>query len=434
MAAWIERLDKSMKIDHQESSDAVKIYNIDNEIELVDTPGLFGFKKKTTGEHYKDITKKYVSEAHLILYALNPSNPIKESHKDDLNWLFRTLNLLSRTIFVISRFDEEADIEDEEDYNKRFKIKKENIQNRLNDLISLSEKEKEGLSIVAVAANPFNEGLEYWLKHKEEFQKLSHIKTLQDATQKKIKENGGKLTIIEEAKKSVIQDVVYRQMPLAKKEQQNLKRELEYLNKAMEKRLKEIQNLNGEISQARINLKEFITRYFSDLIRQVAGTSLETFNDFVKREIGNEGINIDTRVQNAFERETQGIFNEIAKIATSFNADMNLFEKHAGTFGKIGNEFLKQSGFINAANIKLARDGIAAVGKFVGIDLAFKFKPWGAIKLASNVNKALPLIGFAFEAWDSWSKYQKEQALEEAKKGMVSYFGNQKKRNLRSHQ
>ncbi|GAA8295316.1 hypothetical protein HpBT174_05960 [Helicobacter pylori] len=125
--------------------------------------------------------------------------------------------------------------------------------------------------------------------------------------------------------------------PWQKKTQQNLKRELEYLNKAMEKRQKEIQNLNGEIFQARINLKEFITRYFSDLIRQVAGTSLETFNDFVKREIGNEGINIDTRVQNAFERETQGILDEIAKIETSFNADMNLFEKHAGTFGKIGN-------------------------------------------------------------------------------------------------
>ncbi|GAA9406525.1 50S ribosome-binding GTPase [Helicobacter pylori] len=420
-AAWIERLDKSMKIDHQESSDAVKIYDIDNEIELVDTPGLFGFKKKTTGERYKDITKKYVSEAHLILYALNPSNPIKESHKDDLNWLFRTLNLLSRTIFVISRFDEEADIEDEEDYNKRFKTKKENIQNRLNDLISLSEKEKEGLSIVAVAANPFNEGLECWLKHKEEFQKLSHIKTLQDATQKKIKENGGKLTIIEEAKKSVIQDVVYKQMPLAKKTQQDIKRELEYLNKAMEKRRKEIQNLNGEIFQARINLKEFITRYFSDLSRQVADTSLETFNDFVIREIGDEGKILDEKIKKEFERQTQGIFNEIAKIKTSFNADMSLFEKHAGTFGKIGNEFLKQSGLINAANIKLARDGVAAVGKFVGLDLAFKFKPWGAIKLAGNLNKALPFIGFAFEAWDSWNKYQKEQKLEEAKKNGIPF-------------
>ncbi|GAA9945681.1 hypothetical protein VN0902_06880 [Helicobacter pylori] len=209
---------------------------------------------------------------------------------------------------------------------------------------------------------------------------------------------------------------------------------MEYLNKAMEKRRKEIQNLNGEISQASINLKEFITRYFSDLIRQVAGTSLETFNDFVIREIGNEGINIETRVQNAFERETQGILNEIAKIGTSFNADMSLFEKYAGTLGKIGNELLTKSGLINATNIKLARDAIAAVGKFVGIDLAFKFKPWGVVKLAGNLNKALPFIGIAFEAWDSWNTHKKIQEFEKAKKEMVSYFDNQKKRNFRSHQ
>ncbi|GAA8156591.1 50S ribosome-binding GTPase [Helicobacter pylori] len=431
-AAWIERLDKSMKIDHKESSDEVKIYHIDDEIELVDTPGLFGFKEKITDsgkiERYKDITKKYISEAHLILYALNPSNPIKESHKDDLNWLFRTLNLLSRTIFVISRFDEEADIEDEEDYNKRFKIKKENIQNRLNDLISLSE--KESLSIVAVAANPFDLGVEHWLKHQEEFQKLSHIKALQDATQKKIKENGGKLTIIEEAKKSVIQDVIYRQMPLAKKEQQAIKREMEYLNKTLEKRRKEIQDLNKEISQARIHLREFIIRYFSGLIAQVSGTSLETFNDFVMREIGDEGINIDTRVQNAFERQTQGIFNEIAKIETSFNADRSFFEKHAGIFGRIGIKLLEQSKFINATNIKLARDGIATVGKFVGMDLAFKFKPWGAVNLAGNLNKALPLIGIAFEVWDSYNKYQKQQEFEKAKEKMKSNFDEQKQEIL----
>lgn len=47
-AAWIDRLDESMKIAHQESSDAVKIYDIDNEMELVDTPGLYGFKQKNT--------------------------------------------------------------------------------------------------------------------------------------------------------------------------------------------------------------------------------------------------------------------------------------------------------------------------------------------------------------------------------------------------
>ncbi|GAA8137308.1 50S ribosome-binding GTPase [Helicobacter pylori] len=433
-AAWIDRLDKSMKIDHQESSDEVKIYNIDDEIELVDTPGLFGFKEKTTDsgkiERYKDITKKYISEAHLILYALNPSNPIKESHKDDLNWLFRTLNLLSRTIFVISRFDEEADIEDEEDYNKRFEIKKENIQNRLNDLISLSEEEKESLIIVAVAANPFDLGVEHWLKHQEEFQKLSHIKALQDATQKKIKENGGKLTIIEEAKKSVIQDVVYRQMPPAKQALQDINREMEYLNKTLEKRRKDIQDLSKEISQARIHLRDFIIRYFSDLIRQISGTSLETFNDFVIREIGDKGINMETRVKNEFEKQTQGISNEIAKIGTTFNADMSSFEKHAGIFGRIGIKLLEQSKFINATSIKATRDGIVAVGKFVGIDLALKFKPWGAVRLASNLNKALPLIGLAFEAWDSYNKYQKQQELEKTKREMESHFNNQKQEIL----
>ncbi len=253
---------------------------------------------------------------------------------------------------------------------------------------------------------------------------------MQDATQKKIKENGGKLTIIEETKKSVIQDVIYRQMPPAKQALQDINREMEYLNKMIEKRRKDLQNLKGEISQARTNLREFITRYFSDLIRQVVGTSLETINDFVIREIGNEGININTRVQNAFERETQGIFNEIAKIATSFNADRSFFEKHAGTFGKIGSEFLKQSGFINATNIKLARDTIAAGGKLVGMDLAFKFKPWGAVKLAGNLNKALPLIGIAFEIGDSYNKYQKQEKFEKAKREMESDFNNQKQEIL----
>ncbi|GAA8340928.1 50S ribosome-binding GTPase [Helicobacter pylori] len=403
-------------------------------MDLVDTPGLYGFKAKEHDsgkiECYKDITKKYVSESHLILYALNPSNPIKDSHKDDLNWLFRTLNLLSRTIFVISRFDEEADIEDEEDYNKRFKIKKENIQNRLNDLIFLSEEEKESLSIVAVVANPYDLGVEHWLKHKEEFQKLSHIKTLQDATQKKIKENGGKLTIIEEAKKSVIQDVIYRQMPPAKQALQDINREMEYLNKTLEKRRKDIQDLNGEISQARIHLKEFIIRYFSDLILQVSGTSLETFNDFVIREIGDKGINIETKVQNEFERQTQGIVNEIAKIKTGFNADMSFFEKHAGAFGKIGIDLLKQSGFINATNIKLARDGIVAVAKFTGIDLALKFKPWGAVNLAGSINKGLPLIGLVIEVWDSWKESQKIEKLEKAKEKMKSHFDGQKQEIL----
>ncbi|GAA9674031.1 hypothetical protein HpVH123_08640 [Helicobacter pylori] len=253
---------------------------------------------------------------------------------------------------------------------------------------------------------------------------------MQDATQKKIKENGGKLTIIEETKKSVIQDVVYRQMSPAKQALQDINREMERLNKTLEKRRKDLQNLNSEISQARIHLREFIIRYFSDLIRQVSGTSLETFNDFVIREIGDKGINIETKVQNEFERQTQGIVNEISKIETGFNADMSFFEKHAGTFGRIGIKLLEQSKFINATNIKLTRDGIVAVAKFTGIDLALKFKPWGAVNLAGSINKGLPLIGLVIEVWDSWKESQKIEKLEKAKEEMKSNFDGQKQEIL----
>ncbi|GHQ44303.1 hypothetical protein JP0068_05610 [Helicobacter pylori] len=57
-ATWIERLDKSMKIDH--------------EIELVDTPGLFGFKEKIADsgkiEHYK-ILPKNMSAKPILFYT-----------------------------------------------------------------------------------------------------------------------------------------------------------------------------------------------------------------------------------------------------------------------------------------------------------------------------------------------------------------------------
>ncbi|ERA54989.1 hypothetical protein HMPREF1398_01531 [Helicobacter pylori GAM117Ai] len=150
-------------------------------------------------------------------------------------------------------------------------------------------------------------------------------------------------------------------MPPAKQALQDINREMEYLNKTLEKRRKDIQDLNKEISQARIHLREFITRYFSDLIRQVSGASLETFNDFVIREIGDKGINMDTRVQNEFERQTQGISNEIAKIGTTFNADMSSFEKHAGTLGKIGIKLLEQSKFMVAENKRLQEQGLEKI-------------------------------------------------------------------------
>ncbi|EOH4462871.1 LeoA/HP0731 family dynamin-like GTPase, partial [Campylobacter jejuni] len=100
------------------------------------------------------------------------------------------------------------------------------------------------------------------------------------------------------------------------------------------------------------------------------------------------------------------------------------------TFGKNGINFLIKSNIINPTNIKLARDMTVTTAKFVGIDLVLKFKPWGAVKLANNINKALPLINIALEVWDSWNEQQKINEFEKNKEKMKSNFENQKKEIL----
>ena len=179
-SAWLEHLDQSMKISQQESSNEVKIYRLGNDIELIDTPGLFGFKEQQNEagaiEKYKETTRKYVSEAHLVLYVMNSANPVKESHREDLQWLFRDLNLLPRTVFVLSRFDEVADVEDDRDYQKNLKIKQANVTERLKNMLNLNDAELAHIKIVGIAANPFGEGTAYWLEHLEEFRKFPEFK------------------------------------------------------------------------------------------------------------------------------------------------------------------------------------------------------------------------------------------------------------------
>lgn len=215
-AAWLEKYDKSsMKISQRESSNEVVVYEVDDKIVLIDTPGLFGFKEtEDKKEKYKEITKKYVSEAHIVLYIMNSTNPIKESHKEDLIWLFRTLDLLSRTVFVLSRFDEVSDVEDENDYQYNLAIKKQNVIQRLKDMIYLDEQEIKDILIAGVSANPFNQGIEeYWLDNLEEYKVLSKIAILQNATFEIIEKNEGVSSLILETEKTIIKDIMGREVP-----------------------------------------------------------------------------------------------------------------------------------------------------------------------------------------------------------------------------
>lgn len=434
-AAWMEKLDKSsMRISHQESSNEVKVYEVDDDFVLIDTPGLFGFKEQENAEthaieKYKNITKKYVSEAHLVLYVMNSTNPIKESHKDDLTWLFRTLGLLPRTVFVLSRFDEVADVEDEHDYQNNLRIKRDNVAGRLRELVELSDHEVADLAIVAVAANPFDLGVEHWLANIEQFKALSHIVTLQTATTDKIRRYGGITALANEMRTSVVRDVLSNQLPVAIEIDQKISLEVAKLSDLSSRQTIKLEMIGRQIEDARIALRGFATRYFSDLILQAKGCSLETFGDFFEREIGSEGVILATRLQNEFSRQTQSITLEVQKMQVGFDSEVSHFNTTVTSLGKQGLNYLTQSNMINSSTVLAARDGIVNVAKTVGLDIGkyLKFKPWGAVKLANGAASALAIVGVALEAWDSYDKYKREEAFQKSIANMVENFEKQRK-------
>ena len=433
-AAWMEKLDRSsMKISHQESSNEVNVYEVGEDFVLIDTPGLFGFKQQEnaethTVEKYKDITKKYVSESHLVLYVMNSTNPIKESHKDDLTWLFRTLDLLPRTVFVLSRFDEVADVEDEQDYQSNLQVKRNNVAGRLREQIGLTDQEAAELSIVAVAANPFDMGVEHWLANLEQFKELSHIATLQTATTGKIQQNGGSAALANEMRASVIRDVLNNQLPVAIENDEKVAQEVGRLDELNTRLVNQLAVTGQQIEEARISLRNFATRYFSDLILQAKGSSLETFGDFFEREIGAEGIIVSTRLQNEFSRQTQSITLEVEKMQVGFDSEVNHFNTTVKALGKQGINHVLKGNLISNTTVLAARDGITTIAKTVGMDIGkyLKFKPWGAVKFAKGANGALAFIGVALEAWDSWEQYKREEAFKKSVADIVSNFEQQR--------
>lgn len=437
-AAWLGKVDpKTMNISSSESSNEVSYYDHEDYI-LVDTPGLYGYKERHNDEgsvqKYKDITKHYVSESHIVLYVMNSKNPIKESHKEDLNWLFRDLNLLSRSVFILGRFDEVADVEDENDYQINLKIKRENVVERLQSMLNLDESEVNSLKIVAVSANPFDEGVDYWLDNIEEFKKLSHIGLLQDATLQVIEDKGGYGSLVEETQKTIISEILTKELPKVEETLNAFSLELNKLEELSELESRELDLISKKIVTAQSSLKNTLNRFFSDIQLQLIGCDIETIEEFLIREIGNEGCIFLEEINRIFVNEIDSINTSLNNNALRFEAEIDSIDSAYSSLAKEGITKLAKNIKIDAATIKLARDGLVAGAKIIGVNLkdALKFNPWGAVKLAGNVNKAIPLIGLGFEIWDSWSQAQRQAEFQAAKEKLLSDIETQQK-NLLEH-
>lgn len=85
-----------MNISMDESSDRLSVYKpegLPGQCEIVDTPGLFGDKERELdGKQvmYEDLTKRYISEAHLIFTWWMPPTRSKRATATSLNGFYVT--------------------------------------------------------------------------------------------------------------------------------------------------------------------------------------------------------------------------------------------------------------------------------------------------------------------------------------------------------
>lgn len=425
MAAWLGKIDPAaeaeFKVASEESSDAIKTYQTDY-CELVDTPGLYGYKQKENGKYYKDITRDYVSRADLIVYVMDSKNPIKQAHEEELTWLFGTLNLLDRTVFVLSKFDDIVDLEDEQEFKPSLQIKQDNVRQRLMDIFpTLTAAQAQKLPIVAIAANPENKGFAYWQEHLDTYHKISHVTDLQTAT-KEIVAQRGERTMMLQSQGSILRDVMHIVLPKATEKFKEAQFKVDRMQELCQGMLDARRQAQDKIEADKKELRERIIHYLDGLILQTEGLGLDTINEFLVREVGSQGINVQTRIKNIFSDYADSARVELQRVETRFNNESNTFNDFLQKYGQTGLDAAgKWVAGIDNHTVLAARDFLVP---------SFKFQPWGAVNLAGDIAKYggafLNVLGVGLSAWQLYQQHQKEKALKDAKNKMEANFHNNK--------
>lgn len=435
IAAWLGKVMEDMNISMDESSDRLSIYKpegLPGQCEIVDTPGLFGDKEREIdGEQvmYEDLTKRYISEAHVIFYVVDATNPLKESHSGIVKWVLRDLDKLSSTIFVINKMDEVANLTNQVLFDEQAVIKKENLKGKLQRAANLNAAECERLKIVCIASNPNGRGLPFWFGKPEHYESRSRINDLKNTAAEILKANVPEV-LLAKTGMDVVKDIVTKRVTQASLQ-------LNELNTFVEKNEEDTRRFRNDISQSRTEVKRLAGELFEELnlmekqlMSQLRPLSLEDIRPFIDDELGytqeGVGFKLHLRIKLSVDRffdhstaVTQRLSDDITRQLNSSESFLSGLSE--GAFRSLGGAF-KGVSKISPATLKTtifaARD---TIGKLTGY--VYKFKPWQATKLAGGIAKWAGPAGAAFtigsDLWDAYKAHERERELEEVKTSLA---------------
>ncbi|MGA4323996.1 LeoA/HP0731 family dynamin-like GTPase [Ectopseudomonas hydrolytica] len=435
IAAWLGKIMADMNINMDESSDRLAIYapeGLPEKCEIVDTPGLFGDKEKSVdGEQvmYEDLTKRYISEAHLILYVVDATNPLKESHNDIVKWVLRDLNKLSSTIFVINKMDEVTDLTEQVLFDAQATIKKDNLKGKLQRAANLSPDELAKVNIVCLASNPNGRGLPFWFGKPEHYESRSRINDLKAMTTQVLRHNVPAV-LIAKTGMDVVRDVAGQHVARAEEQLERLKafaeqnaEESARITQDIESGRREVKRLAGELFEELQNLEK-------GMLGKLRPLGLENIREFLEDELGytedGVGFKLNLKIKSAIDRS----FDQSSKVTSRISQDIGRQLNSSESFlNAMGDSALKSMGGAakGIANLSpdiikgavfAARDALSAV-----TGVAIKFKPWQATKIAGAISKWAGPAGAAItltsDLLNAYKAHELEQELKNAKESIA---------------
>lgn len=420
IAGLLGRLEDNMKIDNDESSDELTVYrpkDLKRGFKIIDTPGLFGTKEREIdGKNVKfsELTERYISEAHIIIYVCDAVVPLKDSHVEIIRRIMRDYHKLDNTIFVINKMDEAGyDLRDEYDYNNGCKIKKENLISRLRSTISLTPDEEKRLHIVCIAADPKGKGLAHWFAKMNDYYERSHINDLRQCVNEVV-ETANKDELVSSTYETSVLDVVDGLCEVIDGTQKPVSKAIVKMERDNTEIVEDQKQLKSELTLSRNELRSAINEIKNDVIRDIKGASLDTVGDVINGELGVQDGKVtfyvledklSAQIEQCCEANANNINSSVVKLESTYSMQ----EAMLNDAMKFGIGQLKNLN-ISGEQVKAVRDIIAK---------GYKFKPWGAIKLGSKITKVAGAIGaglsVGMEIYDWYKRHENQKKLEELK-------------------
>ena len=422
--------DKSIKIDANVATDKVSKYNW-HDIILLDTPGILAGKVE---KHDQD-TKDALKESDLVFYVLT-SQLFDDVVFDNFIDLAYTQHLADKMFIVINKMGMEAG-EYEQLVNNYTASLKKTVSDRGYNI--------DEFPIAFVDANDYIDGI---AEQDDEFVQLSHFERFIDMLNTFVEKKG----IV---KKQFDTPVRILQSYLKDIEVSSIDKTLcEFYNQFEQKLTNSLKEIKRDVEQILYSFDSSSMNEVINLSNDI-GSIEETewtqkqkqLNDKLKLMISEASQQIETTINQSYERLLQEIneFSDkdaLVKYADSIDGKINspsvsIEEKKSLTMQKKSLDLLRQGankvsgmapgvdklfGGISGASGSTLHEVVLNVGHFFGKS----FKPWEAVRWASNIAKVakfgIPVITAGIDIWMQFREDNKENERLEQIKASKSQF------------